>query len=234
MEIYRDWTSAHSIQAEVEIRLIECLVTHVLTLLMLSGHFYNLSGHACHSHPILYLYIHLHNNGQCIITLNQMRMRRSQSCGYVDFWFWVVWPIAWFDYFTLEIVRREASKVWTRYNGGKPGSYSTMHASVHENEMWNDIILNARSSSRCHLRKVTYLRCSFLVGIVHLASSLLEAIHASWVGLARLQTVGHAYRPLIMVGHCNKTHGIWPMTACNFNLCPSMLGTNEDHLEHLF
>ena len=34
-------------------------------LLMLSDHFY-LSGHACHSHPILYhlfyLYIHLHYN----------------------------------------------------------------------------------------------------------------------------------------------------------------------------
>ena len=94
-----------------------------------------------------YLYIHLHN----------------QPRGSVDFRFWVVWPIAWFD--TLEIVRRE---VWTRYNGGKTGSYLTMHASVHENEMWNDI-LSTRSSSRCHLRKVAYLRCSFLV----LSASLL-------------------------------------------------------------
>ena len=31
--------------------------SHVLTLLMLSGHFYNLSGHACHGHPILYLFL---------------------------------------------------------------------------------------------------------------------------------------------------------------------------------
>ena len=80
----------------------------------------------------------------------------------VDFRFCVVWPIAWFDYFTLEIVRREASKIWTRYNGGKAGSYSTMHASVHENEMWNNI-LSTRSSLHCHLQKVAYSRCSFLV-----------------------------------------------------------------------
>ena len=62
----------------------------------------------------------------------------------------------------LEIVRSEATKVWTRYNDGKTGSYSTFHASVHENEMWNDI-LSAQLSSHCHLRKVAYLRCSFLV-----------------------------------------------------------------------
>ena len=74
------------------------------------------------------------------VTLNPTHMRRNQSHGYVDFQFWVVWPIAWFDYFTMEIV----------------------HASVHENEMWNDI-LSARSSSHCHLWKVAYLTCSFLV-----------------------------------------------------------------------
>ena len=92
------------------------------------------------------------------ITLNPTRMCRNKLCGYAEFRFWVIWLIAWFDYFTLEIVSREASKVWTRYNGGKPGSYSTMHASVHENEMWNNI-LSARSSSCCHLQKVVYLRC---------------------------------------------------------------------------
>ena len=77
-----------------------------------------------------------------------------------------MWPLAlkW-TYFTLELVRREASKIWTRYNGVnsvKASSYSTLHASVHEYEMWNDI-LSVRSSSRCHLQKVAYLRCSFLV-----------------------------------------------------------------------
>ena len=112
-----------------------------------------------------YLYIHLYNK----VTLNPTCMRRNQPRGYVDFRFWVVWPIAWFDYFTLEIVRREASKVWTRYNGGKPSSYSTMHASIHENEMWNDI-LSARSSSHCHLRKVVYLRCNCLPRLVSTGS----------------------------------------------------------------
>ena len=41
---------------EVEIRFFECLVTCPIALLMLSDHFYNLSGRACHSRPILYLF----------------------------------------------------------------------------------------------------------------------------------------------------------------------------------
>ena len=111
-------------------------------------------------------------------------MCRNQPHGYVGFRFWVVWLIAWFDYFTLEIVRREASKVWIRYNGGKPGSYSTMHASVCESEMWNNI-LSTRSSSSCHLQKVVYLRCSCLV----LSASSCLSICASWFGLVRLWVV---------------------------------------------
>ena len=107
-----------------------------------------------------YLYIYLHNKDS-VYNLEPDAHAQISTTWLRDFRFWVVWPIAWFDYFTLETVR-EASKVWTRYNGGKAGSYSTVHASVHENEMWNDI-LSAWSSSRCHLRKVAYLRCSFLV-----------------------------------------------------------------------
>ena len=106
-----------------------------------------------------YLYIHLHDNESVYDLEPDTHTQKSTTwlC-----WFPVVWPIAWFDYFMLEVVRREASKVWTRYNGGKAGSYSTMHASVHENEMWNNI-LSMWSSLCCHLREVAYLRCSFLV-----------------------------------------------------------------------
>ena len=92
------------------------------------------------------------------LNTNPTRMRRNPPHGYVDFWFWVMWPIACV---TLEIVRRETS-ILNKIQQWKTGSYSTMHASVHENESWNNI-LNARSSLRCHLQKVAYLRCSCLV-----------------------------------------------------------------------
>ena len=146
-----------------------------------------------------YMYIHLHNNDSVYNLEPNAHVQKSTT--------WLRWflilscmtdCLVWLLY-----VRREASKVWTRYNGGKPGSYSTMHASVHESEMWNNI-LSARSSSHCNLRKVAYLRCSCLV----LSASSCLLIRASWFGLVRLW----------VVGHCNKTHRIWPMTARNFDL----------------
>ena len=56
-------------------------VHYVKALLMLSGHFYNLSGRACHSHPILYLYIPVHSL-TVYIAFSLTRMCRNQPHGY--------------------------------------------------------------------------------------------------------------------------------------------------------
>ena len=56
---------------------------NVLARLILSGHFCNLSGHACHSHPILYLYIPVHSLTitAVYITFSSTHMRRNQPRG---------------------------------------------------------------------------------------------------------------------------------------------------------
>ena len=124
-----------------------------------------------------------------------------------DFRFWVVWLIAWFDYFTLEIVR----EAWTRYNGGKASSYLIMHASVHENEMWNDI-MSTWSSSRCHLRKVAYLRCCFLVLSVlpHLYWKRSAPVESSlWHYERSVMPTDHLHLWSVIVIKCVKSDR-WP------------------------
>ena len=137
------------------------------------------------------------------ITLNPTHMHRNQPRGYVDFWFWVVWPIAWFDYLTLEIVRREANKLWTTAEK----LVATRQCMPVFMKMRCETIHWARDRPRAVT--YAYLRCSFLV---------LSA-------LPRLRQLGQACETTngrscllttYIYGH--KTCGIWPMTACNFNL----------------
>ena len=64
-------------------------------------------------------------------------------------------------------------------------------------------------SSCCHLQ---------LYRIWGVVSWYCPPCHACWVGFVRQGMVSHAYRPLIfMVGHCNETRVIRPMTACIFD-----------------
>ena len=59
-----------------------------------------------------HLYIHLHS----VYNL-EPDVHAQKSTTWLRSFLILSRVLAWFDYFTLEIVRREASKVWTRYNG---------------------------------------------------------------------------------------------------------------------
>ena len=104
--------------------------------------------------------------------------------------------------------------VFIRYNGGKPGSYSTMPPAFMK--MRCEMIYWVRD----HIQKVAYLRSSCLVLSASSRLYWSDPRQLDRIGLMRLRMVGHAYQPLtFMVGHCNKTCWIWPMTARNFDLC---------------
>ena len=116
--------------------------------------------------------------------------------------------------FTLEIVRRKASKIWTRYSDG---SYSTLHASVHEKETWN-YILRAWSSSHCHLWKVAYFRCSFLV--------LSASSRLYWKRSTLVVSGLRDYEQSVMPTNCLYLRSVIVIKRTEFDRWPHVISTS--------